>query len=204
MNSQAQSIISLLLPPPAVVFAYEHPDTLPLPFGVTSVTRSSTVTYSRPFSLITSGHTKVHEFRGPVSQDHKTHKHTHTYQKTNKQTRIITHTDIQNHTQYLCSVLSADPSIHTPPVLPWAALSTCGHTVSWHYVNVRKATAQPLNHSQPNRRRERLAYRSRSPISISFWLIAALICESLLMICLRIDRKYRICQFGRSDMRECR
>lgn len=30
-----------------------------------------------------------------------------------------------------------------------------------------------------------LPYRSRSPISISFWLIAALICESLLMIYLK-------------------
>lgn len=33
---------------------------------------------------------------------------------------------------YLCSVLLADPSIHTPPTLPWAILSTCDRTIKIH------------------------------------------------------------------------
>lgn len=46
-------IISTRISPPAAVFCIRR--SVPLPFGVTSVTRSSTVTCSRPFSLITSG-----------------------------------------------------------------------------------------------------------------------------------------------------
>lgn len=59
----------------------------------------------------------VNDFRDPVSLKHR-------------------HTRTRMHIQYLCSVLSADPSSHTPPALPWAVLSTCGRTFSWHYFNV--------------------------------------------------------------------
>lgn len=86
-----------------------------------------------------------------------------------------------NEPKYLCSALWADPSSHTPPASPWAAPLTCRHTFKWDHQN----PGYYQNIYGKITEEERLAHRSRSPISISFWLMAALICESLLMIRLK-------------------
>lgn len=112
-------VISAVLSPSAVVFAYEH-----LYTSAFWCDFCDQVLHCDVLQTLFSDHICTHKsevsFTNLVfSQDWITYKHTHT--KTKK---------------YLCSVLSADPSIHTPPALPWATLSTCSHTLSWHYISV--------------------------------------------------------------------